>query len=184
MPRDAPVINTRFPRSSMVGAYAYRLCHCGAITYGLALGDIATIDSELRLVTALRRAARGRGGPLPSIAVADALLDERLRAHRVGYDPGCFCNPYLSKRGSVYGTSLSSGLLRSVTDDRHSIQLHSCLKTSKKGTPMNGPMNAKSTKRRMLKAGAAAATLVAVLLSSTGCTITCGGSLPGTISCS
>jgi hypothetical protein len=36
----------------------------------------------------------------------------------------------------------------------------------------------------MLKAGAAAATLVAVLLGSTGCTITCGGSLPGTISCS
>jgi hypothetical protein len=35
-----------------------------------------TIDSELRLVT-LRRAARERGGPLPSIDVADALLDER-----------------------------------------------------------------------------------------------------------
>ena len=39
--------------------------------------DIETIDSELRLVAALRRAARERGGPLPSIAVADALLDER-----------------------------------------------------------------------------------------------------------
>jgi hypothetical protein len=38
--------------------------------------DIETIDSELRLVTALRRAARERGGPLPSIDV-DALLDER-----------------------------------------------------------------------------------------------------------
>jgi hypothetical protein len=36
-----------------------------------------TIDSELRLVAALRRAARERGGPLPSIDVADALLDER-----------------------------------------------------------------------------------------------------------
>jgi hypothetical protein len=35
------------------------------------------IDVELRLVAALRRAARERGGPLPSIAVADALLDER-----------------------------------------------------------------------------------------------------------
>ena len=39
--------------------------------------DIETIDSELRLVAALRRAARQRGGPLPSIDVADALLDER-----------------------------------------------------------------------------------------------------------
>ena len=40
----------------------------------------ATIDSELRLVSALREAARERGGPLPSIEVADALLDERLRS--------------------------------------------------------------------------------------------------------
>jgi hypothetical protein len=39
--------------------------------------DIETIDAELRLVAALRRAARKRGGPLPSIDVADALLDER-----------------------------------------------------------------------------------------------------------
>jgi hypothetical protein len=39
--------------------------------------DIETIDSELRLVAALRRAARERGGPLPSIDVADALPDER-----------------------------------------------------------------------------------------------------------
>ena len=39
--------------------------------------DIETIDAELRLVAALRRAARERGGPLPSIDVADALLDER-----------------------------------------------------------------------------------------------------------
>jgi hypothetical protein len=39
--------------------------------------DIDTIDSELRLVATLRRAARERGGPLPSIAVADALMDER-----------------------------------------------------------------------------------------------------------
>jgi hypothetical protein len=35
--------------------------------------DIETIDSELRLVALLRRAARERGGPLPSIDVADAL---------------------------------------------------------------------------------------------------------------
>jgi hypothetical protein len=39
--------------------------------------DIETIDSGLRLVAALRRAARARGGPLPSIAGADALSDER-----------------------------------------------------------------------------------------------------------
>jgi hypothetical protein len=39
--------------------------------------DLEIIDSELRLVAALRRAARERGGPLPSIDVADALLDER-----------------------------------------------------------------------------------------------------------
>jgi len=43
------------------------------------LRDIETIDSELRLVAALRHAARERGGPMPSIDVADALLDERAR---------------------------------------------------------------------------------------------------------
>jgi hypothetical protein len=52
--------------------------------------DIATIDAELRLVAAFRFAARDRGGPLPLINVADALLDERLRAHRVGYNPQVF----------------------------------------------------------------------------------------------
>jgi hypothetical protein len=31
--------------------------------------DIETIDAELRLVAALRRAAPERGGPLPSITV-------------------------------------------------------------------------------------------------------------------
>ena len=39
--------------------------------------DLETIDSELRLVAVLRRAAGERGGQLPSIAVSDALLDER-----------------------------------------------------------------------------------------------------------
>jgi hypothetical protein len=38
---------------------------------------IETIDAELRLVAALRRASSGAGWPLPSIGVADALLDER-----------------------------------------------------------------------------------------------------------
>jgi hypothetical protein len=36
--------------------------------------DIDTVDAELRLVAALRRAARERGGPLPSIGLAHALL--------------------------------------------------------------------------------------------------------------
>jgi hypothetical protein len=36
--------------------------------------DRETIDAKLRLVAALRRAARERGGPLPSIDVADTLL--------------------------------------------------------------------------------------------------------------
>ena len=39
--------------------------------------DLDTIDSELRLVATLRRAARKRGGPLPSVDVAEAGLDER-----------------------------------------------------------------------------------------------------------
>ncbi|WP_156656036.1 hypothetical protein [Mycobacterium sp. 852002-51971_SCH5477799-a] len=44
--------------------------------------DIRIIDAELRSVVALRRAARERGGPLPSIDVADALLDERCELTR------------------------------------------------------------------------------------------------------
>jgi hypothetical protein len=46
--------------------------------------DIEAIDSGLRSVAALRREAREEGRPLPSIDAADALLDARLRAHRVG----------------------------------------------------------------------------------------------------
>ncbi|MGO9353368.1 MAG: hypothetical protein ACLP3C_21980 [Mycobacterium sp.] len=42
--------------------------------------DLDTIDAELQLVVAFRRQARERGGPLPSIDAADALLDERLGA--------------------------------------------------------------------------------------------------------
>jgi hypothetical protein len=44
--------------------------------------DIETIDAELRLVATLRRAPRERCGPLPSIDVADALLDERRKLDR------------------------------------------------------------------------------------------------------
>jgi hypothetical protein len=39
--------------------------------------DLDVIDAELRLIAALRRAARDRGGPLPSMDLADTLLDER-----------------------------------------------------------------------------------------------------------
>ena len=38
--------------------------------------DIETIDSELRLVAAIRRATRERGRP-PSMDVVDAPLDQR-----------------------------------------------------------------------------------------------------------
>lgn len=44
--------------------------------------DLESIDAELRLVAALRRAARERGAPLPSIEDADALLDERCALTR------------------------------------------------------------------------------------------------------
>jgi hypothetical protein len=39
-----------------------------------------TIDSELRFVALLRLAAKAWGGPLVSISVVDALLDERREA--------------------------------------------------------------------------------------------------------
>jgi len=45
------------------------------IVMGCQMRDLDTIDSELQLVATLRRAARERGWPLPSIAVADALLE-------------------------------------------------------------------------------------------------------------
>ena len=47
--------------------------------------DIGAIDSELRLVAVLRRAARDRGGRLPSIGVADALLNEPTTAGIAGH---------------------------------------------------------------------------------------------------
>jgi hypothetical protein len=42
--------------------------------------DLQTIDAELQLVVAFRRQARQSGWSLPSIDLADALLDERLGA--------------------------------------------------------------------------------------------------------
>jgi hypothetical protein len=56
----------------------------GAPTYAPRMCDIEMIDSELRLVAALCRAARERGGPLPLINVADALLDERRGLAELG----------------------------------------------------------------------------------------------------
>jgi hypothetical protein len=53
--------------------------------------DLETIDAELRLVAALRRAAREGGGPVPSIAVADALLDERREVIEWGNQIALIC---------------------------------------------------------------------------------------------
>jgi hypothetical protein len=39
--------------------------------------DRDTIDSELRLLAAVRRVCREQGGTLPSMGSVDALLDER-----------------------------------------------------------------------------------------------------------
>ena len=44
--------------------------------------DNDTIDSELGLVASLRRAARERRGPLPSIVVVDGLLDDAASTAR------------------------------------------------------------------------------------------------------
>jgi hypothetical protein len=52
-------------------------CYSGAQPHPPRTRDIETIDSALRLVAALRRAARELAAPPPSIDVADALLDER-----------------------------------------------------------------------------------------------------------
>jgi len=55
--------------------------------------DQEAIDSELRLMAALRHAARERGGPLPSIDVADALLDERRELTGLPRLTRCLVNP-------------------------------------------------------------------------------------------
>jgi hypothetical protein len=62
--------------------------------------DIETIDAELRLVAALRRAARERGGPLPSIVVAEALPDQRHElTKRATTRHGNFRNLLILQRG-------------------------------------------------------------------------------------
>jgi hypothetical protein len=43
-------------------------------TYVLPTRDLDVIDAELRLIAALRRTARERASPLPSMPIADALL--------------------------------------------------------------------------------------------------------------
>jgi hypothetical protein len=52
--------------------------------------DRGTIDSELRLLAAVRRVCREQDGILPSIGPVDELLDERIAAghlpHRSGTD--------------------------------------------------------------------------------------------------
>jgi hypothetical protein len=39
--------------------------------------DLETIDSELRLLAAVRRVCRELGGTVPSVGSVDELLDER-----------------------------------------------------------------------------------------------------------
>jgi hypothetical protein len=72
--------NRHRPALSRRRATTTACCNCLArrsASSGPPMRDIVTIDSELRLVAAFRRAARERGGPLPLIDVVDVLLDER-----------------------------------------------------------------------------------------------------------
>jgi hypothetical protein len=39
--------------------------------------DLETVDAELRMLAAVRRAMTAHGDPAPDIAVIDGLLDER-----------------------------------------------------------------------------------------------------------
>jgi hypothetical protein len=41
--------------------------------------DLDDVDAELCLVAVLRDSIRSEGGVMPSVTVADRLLDERLR---------------------------------------------------------------------------------------------------------
>jgi hypothetical protein len=41
--------------------------------------DVEVIDSELRLLAAVRRAVTAMGGPPPSLTTVDELLDERAK---------------------------------------------------------------------------------------------------------
>lgn len=52
-------------------------CGFGSPSYAPNVRDIETIDSELRLVAAVRRILIELGEPLPDIKPMDELLDER-----------------------------------------------------------------------------------------------------------
>ena len=52
----------------------------GARTYAPRMRDIDVIDSELRLLAAVRRNARVMSGRAPSTALIHQLLDERVAA--------------------------------------------------------------------------------------------------------
>ena len=54
---------------------------CGRPLRSHPMRDREIIDSELRLLAAVRRTIRDEGGPMPTTAPMDELLDERL-AHR------------------------------------------------------------------------------------------------------
>lgn len=45
--------------------------------YGRGVRDLDVIDSELRLLVAVRRAVVADGGTAPSLHIIDGLLDER-----------------------------------------------------------------------------------------------------------
>ena len=50
--------------------------------------DRETINSELRLLAAVRRALRDEGGPMATTAPMDELLDERLTHRGRAWRPG------------------------------------------------------------------------------------------------
>jgi hypothetical protein len=58
-----------------------------AATYVRQVRGVEVIDSELRLVAALRRAALDRVGPLPSVDLADALLEDLAASSRCDPPP-------------------------------------------------------------------------------------------------
>jgi hypothetical protein len=86
--------------------------------------DIETIDSELRLVAALRRAARERGGPLPSTAPMDELLDERLAHLAAG--PRYLSASYRGNSGKSQ-PSICGGLLAELSADKDTLRDPACV---------------------------------------------------------
>jgi hypothetical protein len=56
-------------------------CWRGVRTYASRIRDIDTVDSELRLLVAVRRTAFELTGRWPDTPLIDDLREERLRAH-------------------------------------------------------------------------------------------------------